>query len=611
MKFKVKIKHLLTNISGFSLVELIVVIAIMAVMAAVLVPALLGYVEKSRMQKDASIMSEVVNSMKLSIADQEIYDELLQASVKNNYSCYADGDTTTNIDANKTMLKDPEYWLYNDSARLLDETAYFPSGKMRGVTITFRPDGKYNYVLKDGIINQMGVALTKKGPNAGKTLEDSMFTATYNRLRSTVGDSFKVSSQTYRNSDYTIFISMGTTGGNQATNQDAIQVWGQYNGTNLSEVAAPVAGGQQGIVNPGEDDGSGEVDLTKATGGLYEYIGGPLKQITVNGEQVEATWANLIEGDYIAFDNRVLSNAAKTSQLSGVFVVDKSTREIKNDTWDSKNNFLYGSQVTEIAFEEGTKSLGTYGISHLESLTTVHLPASLEEFSTSSFTYCANLKEITVPGNSQHFKIVDDCLYSKDGTTLYKVPSKINKTELYIQDGVTNIVKQACNYTNLKKIVVPSSCKAITQFAFIGNPVLEEFIVNGDCDLSKPAIWRECPKVNIILNGSTKFVVKDGLLMNAQKTTVYFVIGQPETVVIPQGVTKIVHSAFHTTNVKHIILPKSLTAIDAYQIFKKLETIQFEGTQAQFAAIVVSLDGSSDTTQTRLDAATKTYNYSY
>ena len=59
---------------GFSLVELIVVIAIMAVMAAVLAPSLLGYVERSRAQKDDSAMGELTNSIKLALADQDVFD---------------------------------------------------------------------------------------------------------------------------------------------------------------------------------------------------------------------------------------------------------------------------------------------------------------------------------------------------------------------------------------------------------------------------------------------------------------------------------------------------------------------------------------------------------
>ena len=203
-KFKQKFKRFMTGKGGFSLVELIVVIAIMAVMAAVLAPALLGYVERSRAQKDNSAMGEVTNAIQLSLADQNVYDELLPYAVKGNFSCYADGDTSTNTDANKTITKAPDYWIFTDEARKLDETPYKPAGAMRGATVTFKPNGSAEYILKAGIVNQIGDESTKKGTNGGAVLEDCP--ELYNRLRSTVGDTIKVSSQTYRNSTYTVFL---------------------------------------------------------------------------------------------------------------------------------------------------------------------------------------------------------------------------------------------------------------------------------------------------------------------------------------------------------------------------------------------------------------------
>ncbi|MBQ1326631.1 MAG: type II secretion system protein, partial [Eubacterium sp.] len=40
------------NNKGFTLVELIVVLVILAILAAVLVPALLGYIDKAKKKKD-------------------------------------------------------------------------------------------------------------------------------------------------------------------------------------------------------------------------------------------------------------------------------------------------------------------------------------------------------------------------------------------------------------------------------------------------------------------------------------------------------------------------------------------------------------------------------
>lgn len=64
---------------GFSLVELIVVVAIMAVLMTVLAPALLRYVEDTRLQKDNSAIAEIANAMKIAAADETINTAIANA----------------------------------------------------------------------------------------------------------------------------------------------------------------------------------------------------------------------------------------------------------------------------------------------------------------------------------------------------------------------------------------------------------------------------------------------------------------------------------------------------------------------------------------------------
>ena len=245
---------------GFSLVELIVVIAIMAVMTSVLAPSLLGYVEKSRMQKDDSAMGEVSNAIKLALADQNVYDECLAYNKKGNYSCYVDGTYTVDIDpasedynaivdkavnGTQSQGETNDYFHFLDNTRLKDEVPYTPAGNMRGMTITFVTDGGANtatFHLKDARINEVIAGKDHAGTvladNAKVTLEEMTSSGgqggqLYNKLRAVIGDNITLSSQTYRNSEYTVFIRMGSMGGNQASAQDAVAVYGQWNGTNL------------------------------------------------------------------------------------------------------------------------------------------------------------------------------------------------------------------------------------------------------------------------------------------------------------------------------------------------------------------------------------------
>ena len=64
------------NNKGFSLVELIVVIAVMAVLVVVLAPAYLRYVDKAKLQKDESAISEVENAVKIAAAEEKVSDEI-------------------------------------------------------------------------------------------------------------------------------------------------------------------------------------------------------------------------------------------------------------------------------------------------------------------------------------------------------------------------------------------------------------------------------------------------------------------------------------------------------------------------------------------------------
>ena len=213
-------------------------------------------------------MGEINNAIKLALANQDVYDECLQYNVANNFSCYADindydvdDDKVTDKAADATKGT-AEYWHWNDNARLKDETRYFADGYMRGMTITFKANRATNsaeFKLADARINDVQNpaatrALTYKyisTPTTPVTLSTmtaggagSQPAALYNNLRAVIGDSITLSSQTYRNSEYTVFIRMGSMGGNNSTSQDAVAVYGQWNGTNLAaDSYTPVGGG--------------------------------------------------------------------------------------------------------------------------------------------------------------------------------------------------------------------------------------------------------------------------------------------------------------------------------------------------------------------------------
>lgn len=193
------------NKKGFSLVELIVVIAITAVLMAILVPSLLRNVERSRMQRDDSAMSEVVESVKLALCDFDTYDEAYEYAAEGNYLTYTDSSG-----------------VYGQ--RMMDEERWTPDGSGKCLTITFNPDENGTYDIAKCRINDMGgttATLVNQCDFEEMGTEHRLF---YN-MKQVIGPTLQNISATYRHSSYTVFVVFdGPT-----------SVYGQWNGTNLDD----------------------------------------------------------------------------------------------------------------------------------------------------------------------------------------------------------------------------------------------------------------------------------------------------------------------------------------------------------------------------------------
>ena len=72
------------NNKGFSLVELIIVIAIMAILAGALAPALLRYIEKTRVSNDKTTAANMKTAVEAALANEEVMDKVVAAQDADN-----------------------------------------------------------------------------------------------------------------------------------------------------------------------------------------------------------------------------------------------------------------------------------------------------------------------------------------------------------------------------------------------------------------------------------------------------------------------------------------------------------------------------------------------
>ena len=127
---------------------------------------------------------------------------------------------------------------------------------------------------------------------------------------------------------------------------------------------------------------------------------------------------------------------------------------------------FYGCDgLTAIELPNSVTSIGYRAFYDCDGLTSFVIPNLVVDIGGEAFAACSNLAEIKVADGNQNFMVKDECLYSRDVSTLYWCP--VGKSAISIPNSVTKIKGSAFEEcTGLTDIVIPNSVTEIGANAF-------------------------------------------------------------------------------------------------------------------------------------------------
>lgn len=142
-------------------------------------------------------------------------------------------------------------------------------------------------------------------------------------------------------------------------------------------------------------------------------------------------------------------------------------------------------------------------------------------------------------------------------------------TKVVVNEGVTGIGKYAFyEMTGIQQVELPDSLTYIGEYAFGGCSALEEVYLPKKVNLINDGAFTRCARLQrfIVSNENTTYAAADGVLFNADKTTlVQYPGGKKGAYTIPDSVTTLSDRAFYgAAGLSGVAFPAGVTTIPFY-----------------------------------------------
>ena len=215
------------------------------------------------------------------------------------------------------------------------------------------------------------------------------------------------------------------------------------------------------------------------------------------------------------------------------------------------NAFAYNSTLETVIMQEGVEEIGDSAFAGCDNLKSITLAQSLKKMGNMAFYSCDNLQEIEIPGNIEtlEFNSFYDC-------------RKLSKVKL--NEGLKTIGNYVFEDTIFSEINIPSSVISISTTSFAKNNNLK----------------------NINLKENDNFVYEKGMLLNKEKTNVYFLsyayFKDKNFIEIPEGMESFSVNITSFRNINKIIIPSSLREIFADRLPDTINNIEVKSGNTKY-----------------------------
>lgn len=250
---------------------------------------------------------------------------------------------------------------------------------------------------------------------------------------------------------------------------------------------------------------------------------------------------------------------------------------------------FYLSGVAEFNLPEGLLTIKRSALDTAK-LTSLHIPASVQEIGDPPARTSTALTAITVDSGNLNYTAQDGVLYTKDMKTLVSYPRGKTGATFAIPSGVEELGRMAFyGVAALTGVTLPAGLLTIGEECFLTATGITAIAIPASVQTINGIAFGTMPALTAITveTGNLNYTAQDGVLYTKDmKTLVQYPNGKTGTTfTVPAGVETIGPSAFYSSTLTGVTLPEGMLAI---------ESQAFQGAGVTAASFPTSLSAIAD-----------------